>query len=433
MNNYTKVNWLPKLVLYEVNIRQYTIQGTFKAFLEHLPRLQQMGITAIWLMPIQPIGVINRKGTMGSCYSISDYTAINPDFGTIKDFKLLVDEAHHYNIKVILDWVANHTALDHYWVQEQPSFYALNENNEMFSPNDWSDVIQLNHNNIAQQNAMVQAMQYWVNETNIDGFRCDMAHLVPLQTWHLARQKCEINKPLFWLAETQEENYFEVFDAIYSWEWMHAMQKYYEQKIDANQLISFFEKYNKGNAFQKQRILFTSNHDENSWQGTEYQRFGDSALSFAILSMFLPGIPLLYSGQEEPLLKQLSFFEKDEIMWNNYSLVSFYTILIQLKNKFLCGKNVNEQLFNFLQNNQNSTVFSFLRKDINTSIIVIANLKNEAQSIKILDNKIIGNYSKVFDSELVINKSIDLNSNKYLWQTQQYLQLNAWQVLIFVK
>ncbi len=424
------VQWLPNTVLYEVNIRQFTPEGTFAAFMPHLPRLQQMGINTIWLMPIQPIGNKHRKGTLGSYYSIKDYTGINYEFGSLNDFKLLVDEAHFYEIKVIIDWVANHTSWDHNWVKENPSYYALNNEGKMYAPNDWSDVVQLNHQNEVQQNAMAEAMYYWVTETNIDGFRCDMAHLVPIKTWQKARQLCETKRPLLWLAETQDSSYFKVFDIIYSWEFMHAMQKFYKNEIAMEQLQSTFLAYQNDCLQNQFRILFTSNHDENTWQGTEYQRLGNSAIAFASICCLLPGIPLLYNGQEEPLMEQLPFFDKKAIEWKNYTLHNFYESILHLKSKYTCH-NVN---FSFLQNNHSNKIFAFMLKNNTKTLVIVANLSNDVLTTALTDNKLFGNYQKIFEIVSITQKiTLSATNNSEFWSANEAVVLLPWQIQIFVK
>jgi alpha-amylase len=322
-----------KAVIYEVNLRQYSKEGTFKSFEKELPRLKKMGITIVWFMPIQPIGKKNRKGKLGSYYSISNYTATNPEYGTMEDFKQLVQKSHELGLKVMIDWVANHTSWDHAWVKKHPDFYDKDSTGKMHSPYDWSDVVQLNHKSKAQQTEMINAMQYWVTECNIDGFRCDMAHMAPVDFWVSARKTLDRKKPLLWLGETQDANYYKAFDIIYGWEWLHKMEDFHNGKTTTVGLDSVLQTYYKDYQKGKYRLFFTTNHDENSWSGTEFERLGDQSYKFLKLCSQLPGILLIYSGQEEPLRKRLEFFEKDEIGFRKYADAQWIKAAIDLRNK----------------------------------------------------------------------------------------------------
>ncbi len=408
------VPWLSNTNIYEVNVRQYTAEGTFAAFQQHIPRLKAMGVKVLWFMPIQPIGVVNRKETLGSYYSIKDYKGINPEFGNLQDFKNIITEAHNNGMKVIIDWVANHTSWDNSWVSQHPEYYEKDTTGKMHSPYDWSDVVQLDHKNEAQQNAMVDAMQYWVTNTEIDGFRCDMAHLTPLDFWKKARVACDSARQLFWLAESQDAPYYQAFDVIYGWEWLHKMEDYYNSKTNIAGLDSIITNYNKDYNNNKFRILFTSNHDENSWQDTEYKRLGASAKAFAVLCATLPGVPLVYSGQEEPLMKKLNFFNKDNIGFANYTLAPFYKALLSTKatNPALAADSSVQYLR--LNTTANDKIFAFIRKKLAKEVLVIVNLSND-NNIKfdINDNRLTGKYTNMQNqeaNEFTTNKSFMLES-----------------------
>ncbi len=317
--------------IYEVNIRQYTPEGTFRAFAEHLPRLKEMGVEILWLMPIHPIGIPHRKGSMGSYYSISDHKAINPEFGTIADFDDMVSRIHQLGMKVIMDWVANHTAWDHVWTIHSPHFFSRDEFG-FRSPFDWTDVIQLDHNNEEQQIAMIGAMKFWVEEKNIDGFRADLAHLTPLPFWKRARTVIDEIKPdLVWLAESEDSSYAEAFDITFTWKWMHKTREVLGKENGVEQLTSFLSE----NDLPGLRLYFTSNHDENSWNGTEYEKYGVYAKALAVFScLFKNSVPLIYSGQEAANIQRLKFFEKDQINWNTgEDLAGFYSGLLKLRHK----------------------------------------------------------------------------------------------------
>ncbi|HNN32233.1 MAG TPA: alpha-amylase family glycosyl hydrolase, partial [Chitinophagaceae bacterium] len=336
------VSWAIGASIYEVNIRQYTTEGTIKSFQNNLLRLKEMGITILWFMPLTPISKEKRQGSLGSYYACSAYTKVNDEFGTAEDFKELVNQAHALGLKVIIDWVANHTGFNHEWAITNSDWFIKDEHGNFTEKNGWIDVIDLDYTNINMRSAMINAMQYWINEFDIDGFRCDMAHLVPLSFWYEARKHCDVIKELFWLAECDEDEYLNVFDANYAWQLMHISENYCKQKSTLNQIKDLLSTYN-GLPTNTYKLLFTSNHDENSWNGTEYEKYGDAAKAFAVLSCTFKGISLLYSGQENPNLKRLAFFEKDTIQWNKtFLLEQFYTKLLNLrKNKAISQGQTN--------------------------------------------------------------------------------------------
>lgn len=335
---YTKQlpNWAHDASIYEVNIRQYTPEGTIKAFTQHLDRLQKLGVEILWIMPVQPIGVEKRKGELGSYYSISDYTAVNPNFGTVADFKNMVQEAHKRGMKVILDWVANHTAFDHHWTEEHPDWYTRDSLGNIVSPvEDWSDVADLNYDAEGMQEAMQEEMLWWVNECDIDGFRCDVAMMVPMAFWNDTRARLDSVKPVFMLAEAEgPEFHNQAFDMTYGWEFHHIMN----EVAKGEKTVSAFEEYRAkiDSLYQPEDIhmYFTTNHDENSWNGTVFERMGANHKNFFVLAAtFKSGMPLIYSGQEAGLKHRLSFFGKDSIDWSNQELKDFYEKVIALKSQ----------------------------------------------------------------------------------------------------
>ncbi|TAE65597.1 MAG: 1,4-alpha-glucan branching protein, partial [Bacteroidetes bacterium] len=309
---FPSVAWSRQANIYEVNIRQYTKEGTFEAFAKHLPRLKAMGIDVLWFMPITPISKKIRQGTLGSYYACSSYTKINEEFGTLESFQQLVKQAHDVGLRVIIDWVANHTGWDHEWTVTNPEYYKRNAEGEFFDANGWHDVIDVDYDNPALQQAMVQAMQYWITQCDVDGFRCDMAHLVPLEFWKKARTALQATKHCYWLAETDVHSYFDVFDTLYGWEWMHASEKIVKGEFSLQQYNSLLHYY-RTQGSKGAKLLFTTNHDENSWNGTEFEKYGTYAQAMAVFSVLFPGNALVYSGQEIPNKKRLAFFDKDEL------------------------------------------------------------------------------------------------------------------------
>ncbi len=329
-----RVHWRLHTTMYEVNLRQYTREGTFSAFAQHLPRLRDMGIETLWLMPVTPIAQERMKGTLGSYYACADYTAVNPEFGTLQDFAALVSQAHQLGFRIILDWVANHTGWDHVWTRTHPGFYKRNASGTFKTAHGMDDIIELDYQNPQLVQAMIDAMRFWVRECDIDGFRCDLASWVPLEFWMQARPALETIKPLFWLGEMDaidERHYLQVFDVAYAWKWMHATENFYKKNRQVRNLSQLLIQYTNSYLPGATGLFFTSNHDENSWNGTEYEKYGDMALLLAVLSCTWQGMPLVYSGQELPLQKRLAFFDKDVIEWgNDCGLHDFYKKLLTL-------------------------------------------------------------------------------------------------------
>ena len=429
-NHFNAVDWAHHTNIYEVNIRQYTHEGTLNAFALHLPRLKDMGVETLWFMPLQPIGKQNRKGTLGSYYSISDHISLNPEYGTLSDFQSLVEIAHTLGMKVIIDWVANHTAWDHVWTKTNSDFFSKNEQGGFCPPYpDWEDVIHLNYVNKDLWPAMIDAMKYWVNNFNIDGFRCDMAHLVPLDFWKNARTELDKEKKLFWLAETEEAIYHEAFDASYTWEFLHTMEAYWKKQTGINGLDAVLHKYET--AFPKTaiRMFFTSNHDENSHSGSEYERMGDAAKAFAVLCATWNGIPLIYSGQELPNTQRLKFFEKDQIDWlvnpdpKTIGLHNFYKTLLNLHSHHPALHAADESIKTIrISTSQNDQIFSFVRKKEEREVLVFLNLSpNDGLQFEIKDGNVSGNYKEIFSGA-----SNDFTKNRSL-------QMKAWDYLLYEK
>ena len=397
---FKTVDWAHSTSIYEVNDRQYNPEGSFNAFSKELSRIKDMGVETIWFMPVTPISILKRKGTLGSYYACSDYQAINPEFGTLGDFKKLVRKAHKLGMKVMIDWVANHTGWDHVWTRSNPDFFSRDEEGNFLPPfPDWEDVIHLDYGNKDLWKAMIEAMKFWVTECDLDGFRCDMAHLVPLDFWKVARTELDALKHLFWLGETEEIHYHEVFDASYAWLFLHSMEKLWRHETDINGLDHVLHTYDA--TFPKSAIhtFFTSNHDENSHSGSQYERIGDAAKPFAVLCATWNGIPLIYNGQELPMTnKRLQFFDKDLIPWTGENAMhDFYKVLLTLKstNPALRAADKNVRTFR-LDTTANANVFAFLRKNKDREVLVILNLSPGKQVIKIIGKVATGEYKNVF-------------------------------------
>jgi len=392
IDSFKQVSWANTASIYEVNIRQYTADGTFKAFEKHLPRIKDMGIDMIWLMPITPISQLQKKGSLGSYYACSSYTKINPEFGTESDFKDLVDAAHILGMKVIMDWVANHTGSQHEWMQEHPNWFAQDASGNFTERNGWDDVVDLNFDNALMRIALIDAMEFWVRQFNMDGFRCDMAHLVPLDFWVEARTKLQDSKTLYWLAECEDIAYHSIFDTSYAWSWMHASEKVGKGEDGLHEVYTIlhqYAQYPKGAS----KLFFTSNHDENSWNGTEYEKYGIAAKAWAVFTLTWNGQPLIYSGQELPNHKRLAFFDKDQLLWTSETplLHDFYKTLLTARKQFPVL--ANGTIFNLPTNN---SAMAYLKQDQGQTALVILNLSAERQQVHVAHEAFTGKFTNLF-------------------------------------
>ena len=381
-------------VIYEVNVRQYSESGTFEDFTKDIPKLKDLGVKIIWLMPIHPISETKRKGTLGSYYSISNYKEINPEFGNKEDFDKLITEAHKNEMYVILDWVANHTGWDHHWIKTNPEFYTKNSSGEIIDPINpstgeswgWTDVADLNFDNMEMQEEMIQAMEYWVKEHNIDGYRLDAAHSCPASFWKKSIDRLNETKKVLMLAESDGYHtggfeLIELFNMSYNWSGHHVLNRIFKKENNSKDLKENIVR--NINDYSSEHILmnFTSNHDENTWAGTVFDRYGNGAKTFAALTYFLPGIPLIYNGQEYGLDKRLAFFEKDFIPKKESDFFDFYKKLNKLKkeNNLL---NIDPKIkFEVIETNSNNLV-CFKRSIGEESIYFIANLSESKQEVQ---------------------------------------------------
>ena len=415
--------WTKNSVLYEVNVRQYTPEGTFKAFETHLPRLKELGVDILWFMPIHPISEKNRKGSLGSYYAVRDYKAVNPEFGTMDDFKSLVSKAHELGFKVILDWVPNHTGWDNNWITEHKDWYTQDSLGNVIPPNpDWSDIADLNYDSKPMRRAMIDAMKFWITNANIDGFRCDVAWGVPQDFWETAKASLDSVKPVYMLAEDEDHPDFlkKSFASNYSWKFHHLINEVAQGKKNAADMQKFFtdsvSKVAEG-AFQMQ---FITNHDENSWAGTEYQRMGDAVKAMATLTFTIEGIPLLYSGQEAGLNKKLLFFEKDTINWSNLEMQKFYQSLTSLKhNNQALWNGVAGGKMTLVESSAPDKIFAFTREKDNNRVLAIFNFSGEPVEATIQPAK-AGDYKEYFLGE---NKTLERGSTVKLdkWGYQVYV------------
>ncbi len=448
--------WHKNATIYEVNLRHFTPEGTLQAFNQHLPRLKEMGIDILWFMPVHPISKLKRKGELGSPYAVADYKAVNPDFGTEADFRQMLKQAQDLGMHVIIDWVPNHTGWDNPWISEHPDWYTKNAAGEITDPLNpstgeswgWTDVADLDYSNADMREGMIDAMKFWIEDIGIDGFRVDVAHGVPVDFWAQATNELYKVKPIFMLAEAEIPALVNsgAFVADYAWETHHllneiakaqganrsvaaalvqgnvaegaavgaeGMDDHVVSDIDA-MLAKKDNAYNRGYQMQ-----FTSNHDENAWSGTEFQRFGDGHLAFAVLTATFDGT-LLYTGQESAVDKQYAFFSKDTIDWGNYSYAGFYKTLFDLKhrNQALWNGDAGGDLIK-IPTTKDEDVYAFTREKNGDKVVVVINLSAEQQNINLNSSRVKGIYTDVFTEQ-----------SRQLQEGQSML-LQPWQYKVF--
>ena len=397
--------WTEKMVVYEVNVRQYTDEGTLEAFAAHLPRLKALGIDVLWLMPTFPIGAVNRKGELGSYYSVRDYMDVNPEFGTIEDMKNVIDKTHELGMYVLLDWVPNHTSWDNRLTIDHPEWYAKDSSGKFTPPigTDWTDVIQLDWSQKGLHDYMIDAMKYWVN-TGVDGFRVDHPHNTPKGFWERAKTELSRIKPVLMLAEHEGPGFFmeKGFDMNYAWEMHHLMNSVAQRKDSANVIMKYFEREKAEYPQNVYRLMFLTNHDENSWAGTIDSLMGDAQQVFATLIFTARGVPLIYSGQETCLDRRLKFFVRDTIDWDACDLTSFYSDLIKLKkeNKALWN-GTSGGAMNTIKTSNKDKIFAFWREKDDNRIVVFLNLTRKSVSFKPVLKGLEGEYTDYFTDEKV--------------------------------
>lgn len=368
-------------VIYEANIRQYSEEGTFSAFTKDIPVLKKLGVKVLWIMPIYPISTTKSKGSLGSYYAVSDYTKVNPEFGTIEDFRVLVKTAHDNGIYVILDWVANHTGWNHIWLKEHPEYYTKDKNGAIIHTEgtDWTDVADLNYDNQEMREQMKNDMLYWLKEEDVDGFRCDVAGMVPVDFWDETVAEFKKIKPVFMLAEGWEPELLEnAFDMGYGWDTHHKMNDIAQGKANVAEWDKRMAQIDTMYAKDDILMNFTSNHDENSWNGTVEERMGEAKEMFAVLTYLAPGMPLIYSGQEYDMDKRLLFFEKDTIIKKQGKFFPLYEKLGALKNTNPAlhgGKNAAS--YTRIKTSDDSNVLAFLREKDGHKVVFIANMTQQ--------------------------------------------------------
>jgi len=413
--------WIMQSNIYEVNVRQYTPEGTLNAFAKHLDRLKAMGVETIWFMPINPISKVDRKGSLGSYYAVSDYTSINPEFGTMEDFKKVVQAIHEKGMKVIIDWVPNHTGADHSWLTEQPGFFIKDQYGKAAVAFDWNDARQLDYKNEVMQDSMVAAMKFWVKETDIDGFRCDVAWNVPASFWHKSIPQLKKMKNVFMLAEG-DSTYLpkSVFDAVYPWHMFKIMEKIAKGEKPATGLDSINKENETRYPKNTIQMYFTSNHDENSWNRADYGSFpGNVHAPFSVFTQTMKNsVPLIYSGQEEPVLRALKFFDKDPITFEKFQREKFYKTLLALrKRNSALAANAS---FEKIDIGDEKAIYAYTREKGNKKILVILNLSDKEQVIAIKNQSLTGNVFNVFEEEQEVLTSNERKMKPWGYEIYEY-------------
>ncbi len=421
---YVKLNhpeWSKNASIYQINTRQFTKEGTFKAAQEQIPRLKELGVDIIWLMPVHKIGEKNRKGTLGSPYSVKDYYSVNPEFGNLQDLKDFVNTAHQQGMHVILDWVANHTAWDNVLVEQHPEWYDKDYNGH-FRPTpwwDWSDIIDLDYNKPELRKYMTEALKYWVKEADIDGYRCDVAGFVPVDFWNNVRKELDAIKPVFMLAEWESRDlHAEAFDMTYAWSWNEYLHKICTGKADVNSLYIYYSWNECAFPSNSMRMTFVSNHDKNAWEGTMWEQFGDGLEAAIVLSVVGDGMPLIYNGQEAGNTKRLEFFEKDPIEWKKHPIGDLYKKLFALmkENTALWHAKWGAKMIK-VPNNAEAEVFSFVRQNDVDKVFAVFNFSDKKQEVKFKEELYRGNYIDfTTDEEVDLDKDLKLDMKPWSYK-----------------
>ena len=427
--NAVHTKWAYDATIYELNTRQATEEGTFAAAEALLPEIKESGVDIIWIMPIQQIGVLERKGTLGSYYAITDYCKFNPEFGTRADFESFLAKAHELGLKVILDWVANHTAPDSEWTKNDGWHYRDSLGNLMVQY-DWTDISKLNYDNQDMRAAMKQAMHWWMDTIGIDGFRCDVAGEVPTDFWNDVMAEIRVKHPdMFTLAEDEAEAQDlteSAFDMYYGWELHHLMNGVAQGKKTVEDLWGYFAKVDTTIRKEAIRMNFTSNHDENSWNGTEFERMGDATDLFAAFTYVVPGMPMIYTGQMSGNHHRLEFFEKDVIdRVENAPQKALYKGLNDLRaaNRALWSNEKGADMVRLTADNDK--VFACVRtkscpKHGDNTVIAIMNMSAEPQTVTLDLTNLEGEYNCLCGKTMAVeaNQTFELTPWKYIILTK---------------
>lgn len=412
--------WTRDAVIYEINTRQFTKEGSLAAAQRELPRLKKLGVTILWLMPIHPIGQKARLGPLGSPYSVRDYLAVNPELGSMADLKRFVDAAHRLDMHVILDWVANHSARDNPLVAQHPDWYEKDQAGK-FRPAtwmDWSDIIDFDYSKPQMRRYMTEALKFWVREAGVDGFRADYAGGVPIQFWENARSELDQIKPVFMLAEWEyPEFHRKAFDATYAWKLVEAMKNVAGGRADTGALVGYFSWQDNAWPREAMKMAYTSNHDVNASEGTDKELFHAALPAMIAFTFAADTIPLIYNGQEAGNEKRLNFLTRDPIVWREDPMANFYTRLIRWKkeNPALHNGQYGGQMIP-IKTSIPKQIFSFVRRKDKNKVFAIFNFSAQSQNIEINDDLANGEYIDFeTGNEVYIKKNtkIDMGAWEY--------------------
>ena len=409
-----------RAVIYELNLRQFTPEGTLDAAAAHLPRLKELGVDVVWLMPVFPIGVERRKGGLGSPYSVRDYRAVNPELGTLRDLQDFVRASHSLGLVVILDWVANHCAWDNSLVAAHPDWLSRDAKGLAVAPvADWSDVVDLDYRRPALREWMIESMAFWLREADVDGFRCDVAGMLPTDFWQEARPRLEAVKSLFMLAEWEDPALAGPFQMSYGWNLYRGFNAFMKGQATVDRLDSLLRSEEKTWPAGHRLMRFTTNHDENSWNGTEDERLGAAADAFSVLCWTLPGMPLVYNGQEAGLERRLSFFEKDSIVWREHARRDLIAALNRLKHMSpaLWQDRVSAESYRRLATGPlGAKAWAFLRPDERQDLLAVVNLGAEPLELTLGDPALTGRWREWEDGRLsTLDGTISLTLPPWGW------------------
>lgn len=396
--------WSRDAVIYQINTRQFSEAGTFAAVQEELPRLKELGVDILWLMPIHPIGEVNRKGSLGSPYSVKDYYDVNPEFGTKEDFKAFVDAAHEQGFKVILDLVANHTAWDHPLATAHPDWYEKTWDGD-FRPTpwwDWSDIIDLDWTKPGVRQHIGEAMEYWVREFDVDGYRADVAGYVPVDFWETMRTRLNAIRPVFMLGEVQETAFHRAsFDATYAWDWHHTSKDVAKGAANPTAFYGYYAENESLWPRKAMRMTYIENHDSNSWEGTLRENYAAGLEAATALAFTGEGIPLVYNGMEACNNTRLEFFEKDAIDWSKLGdrRTCEYGQLLQ---DLIAFRKANPALENGhwgarmqkVDTNQPERIFAWVREEDGNKVLGLFNFYGETTDVTFADGLPAGNYAE---------------------------------------
>ncbi|WP_431258046.1 alpha-amylase family glycosyl hydrolase [Roseateles chitinivorans] len=418
-------DWARDAAIYQINLRQFTPEGTLRAAQAQLPRLQALGVGILWLMPIHPIGERQRKGALGSPYAVKDFRAVNPEFGDEADLRRFIARAHALGLRVILDWVGNHTAWDNVLVEQHPEWYARDAAGR-FHPTpwyDWDDIIDLDYDQPGLRRYMTETLVYWVKAFGVDGYRVDAAGLVPLDFWEEAARQMRAVKPVFLLAEWEGRDFHaRAFDATYAWTWWDALKHIVEGRTDLGPLLTYYAWARKFYPREAYRMLYTTNHDKNAWEGTEFEIFGPAVDAVTVLSFVGEGMPMLYNGQEAGNTRRLAFFERDPIVWRDDAPQGV------LLKRLIALKRSHRALWNGeagatmdpVRNDAPRQVLSFRRGEGAGRIVALFNFSAQARSVTIEGPGVAGRYA-----DFIGGQRVDLNA-------KPSIDLPAWGFRVFV-